>query len=437
MGDGSMIIAIVILVFMSGIFSATETAFSTFNRVRMKNLASDGNKRAELVLRLAEDYDSLITTILIGNNIVNITLASIATVLFVKWYPANGAALSTAVTTVIVLIFGEVSPKSIAKEMPDSFAMTIAPVVRVIRIMFTPLNFLFRIWKKLLAKIFKFKGAAAMTEDELMTIVDEAQQDGGINEQEGELIRSAIGFDDAEVADIITPRVDVVAVDKDTPIEEIEELFHDTGFSRLPVYDDTIDNIVGVLHEKDFTYMTRSGGTDIMPILRKAFFVPCRVKISKLLKQFQQEKAHMAIVLDDYGGTMGVATLEDVIEELVGDIWDEHDEVVELFTKNEDGSVTISGNARPLDMYDYFDVEPEEEDDLPQTVNGWVTMELGRMPEVGEEFDCGNLHVQVTKTDEKMVEEIRVTLIEPAEEPEDGETDENAGDEITEKEENK
>ncbi len=404
-----MIIAMVILIALSGLFSATETAFNTFNRVRMKNLAADGNKRAALVLKLADDYDALLTTILIGNNIVNIALTAIATVMFVAWFPHNGAAISTAVTTVLVLIFGEVSPKSIAKESPDRFSLTVAPVIRALMYVFTPFNAFFRAWKRMLAKLFKLKGTAAMTEEELITIVDEVQEDGGINEKEGELIRSVIEFDDAEVSDILTPRVDVVAIDKDADIEEITDLFYRTGFSRLPVYDETIDNVIGVLHEKEFYYLCRNQDKDITSVLTKPFLIPCHMKISNLLTKFQQAKAHMAIVLDDYGGMMGVVTLEDVIEELVGDIWDEHDEVIELFRENTDGSVNISGDARPIDVFDYFDIEPEDEDELPQTVSGWVTMQLGRFPEAGANFDVGALHVEVLKVDDKLVEEICVT----------------------------
>ncbi|MBE6613018.1 MAG: HlyC/CorC family transporter [Ruminococcaceae bacterium] len=410
-----MILAMVCLIAGSALFSATETAFNTFNRVRMKNLAADGDKKAALVLRLAEDYDSLLTTILIGNNIVNIALTAIATVMFVAWFPKNGAALSTAITTVLVLIFGEVSPKSIAKESPDGFAKAVAPLMRFLMIVMTPLTYFFRQWKKLLAKLFKLKGEQAMTEEELITIVDEAQEEGGINEQEGELIRSVIEFDDAEVADIITPRVDVVAIDKDMHGDEITDLFYRTGFSRLPVYDETIDNVIGVLHEKDFHYECRKQGKSIEDVLSKPFLVPCHMKISKLLTQFQKAKAHLAIVLDDYGGMMGIVTLEDVIEELVGDIWDEHDEVVELFRENADGSVDIAGDARPLDVFDYFDMEPENEDELPQTVNGWVTMVLGEFPEAGVTFDAEGLHVEVLNIEDKLVGEIRVTRLVPAE----------------------
>ncbi len=420
-----MIIAIVILVMMSGLFSATETAFNTFNRVRMKNLASDGNKRAATVLRLSEDYDSLISTILIGNNIVNIALTAIATVMFVKWFGANGAAISTAATTVFVLIFGEVSPKSIAKETPDGFTMAVAPFIRLLVFLFTPINLFFRLWKKMLAKVFHLGGEKAMTEEELITIVDEVQEDGVIDEQEGELIRSAIEFVDGDAEEIITPRVDVVAIDKDATTDEIAEIFFSTGFSRLPVYEETIDNIIGVLHEKDFYYLLRNGGKNIGEILKKPFFITCHVKISKLLTQFQQEKTHMAIVLDDYGGTMGIVTLEDVLEELVGDIWDEHDETPEqTVTENSDGTVTFAGDMKTDEFLEHFDIVPDDEDELPQTVSGWVTMQLGEFPEVGVQFDFDKLHVEVTKVDDKLVEEIKVTIIEADSDEDDADKDE-------------
>ncbi len=409
----SMIIAIVILIAMSAMFSATETAFNTFNRARMKNAASDGDKRAALVMKLSEDNDPLLSTILICKNLVNIGLAAIATVMIIARFPTSGAAISTAVTTIVVLIFGEVSPKSIVKEKPDSFVLAIAPVIRVIMVLFAPLNFFFRMWKKLLVKIFKLDTTQVTTDEEIMSIVEEAQQDGGIDEQEGELLRSAIEFTDAEAADIITPRVDVVAIDKDTSFEEITEIFHTSGFSRLPVYEETIDNIIGILHEKDFFYICKEDDFDIMSVLKKPFLITCHVKISKLLTQFQQAKSHMAVVLDDYGGTMGIVTLEDVIEELVGDIWDEHDEVVEQVTEHSDGTVTLTGDTRTLEMFELFEMEPEDEDELPQTVSGWVTMQLGEFPEAGVQFDFESLHVEVTKVDDKLVEEVKITKLEP------------------------
>ncbi len=410
------IIFMVILIAMSGLFSATETAFSTFNRVRMKNLASDGNKRAALTLKLADDYDSLLSTILIGNNIVNIALASIATIMFVKWFPSNGAALSTAVTTVLVLIFGEVSPKSVAKEAPDGFSMTVAPVMRLLMIVFTPINFFFRLWKKLLSKIFHLDNDDVMTEEELITIVDEAQQDGGIGEKEGELIRSAIEFTDVDAEEIITPRVDVVAIDKETPFDEITEIFHTSGFSRIPVYEDTVDNVIGILHEKDFFYLCRGKGQPLESVLKKPFFITCHVKISNLMSQFQQEKTHMAVVLDDYGGTMGIVTLEDVLEELVGEIWDEHDEVEEqTVTEHTDGTVTFAGDMHTDEFLEHFEKAVGDGEELPQTVSGWVTMQLGQFPEVGMEFDFEDLHVEVIKVDDKLVEEVKITRLEPSE----------------------
>lgn len=415
MSDIYAIIGAVVLITFSAIFSATETAFNTFNRARMKNLAADGNKKAARVLKLSEDYDSLLSTVLIGNNIVNIALTAIATVLFVKWVgEGNGPTLSTLVTTVVVLIFGEISPKSIAKEKADGYAMAIAPFIRALIVIFTPVNAFFRLWKKMLSKLFGLGETQAMTDEELITLVDEAQQDGGIDEQEGELIRSAIEFTDGDVETIITPRVDVVALDIDTPAEEIAALFYDTGFSRIPVYRETVDDIIGVLHEKDFYYEYRKGSVDIEKLLKKPYMITSHVKISRLLNQFQQEKTHMAIVLDDYGGTMGIVTLEDVLEELVGDIYDEHDEVEEeQITENSDGTLLLPGDMRTADLFERFELTPDDEEELPQTVSGLVTMCLGEFPEVGVVCEFESLHFEVTKVDDKLASEVKVTRIVP------------------------
>jgi len=412
------IIAMIILVAFSGFFSATETAFNTFNRARLKNLASQGNKRAELTLAISDKYDAFLSTILIGNNIVNIALTAIATVQFVNLFAdteISGSAVSTAVTTVVVLIFGEISPKTVAKEKADGFAMAVAPIVNIIMILFTPLCLIFSAWKRLLKVIFKIGETKAMTDEEIMTIVDEATQDGGIGEQEGELIRSAIEFTDAEVEAIMTPRVDVVAIDKESTPEEISAMFRTSGFSRLPVYEETIDNIVGILHEKDFYYARKDGCTDITPLLKKPFMITGHVKISRLLTQFQQAKTHMALVLDDYGGTMGIVTLEDVIEELVGDIYDEHDEVeAEQVTEHSDGTVTVAGDTRTSELFEMFELGEPEDEELPQTVSGFVTMLLGEFPEVGVSVDYDNIHIEVTAVDDKLATEVKVTRTEPS-----------------------
>lgn len=410
--EGDSILSIVIIAFLviaSAFFSATETAFLSFNRIKMKTAAQDGDKRAQKILDLFEKYDKLISTVLIGNNIVNLSAASLGTVLFVQQLKIqNGATVSTIVLTVIILLFGEITPKRIAKEIPDKITYAFYPLIKGLVVVFTPLAFLLNLWQRMLSKFFRFEGETGMTEDELITMVDEAQHDGGIDEDEGELIRSAIEFNDVEVKDIITPRVDISAIPENATMDEVAAVFYETGFSRLPVYKDSIDNIIGILHEKDFYYMRHKGNTDFSSAIGKALYVSEHVQISDLLKKFQLEKAHMAVVLDDFGGTLGICTLEDIIEELVGDIWDEHDEVIEQFVQNEDGSVTVDASARVIDMFEHFDMEPDDDDDLPQTVNGWVLKEMGHLPEPGESFKFENLTVEVTKSDEKIVEEVRI-----------------------------
>ncbi len=406
--DTISILIIILCVIASGYFSATETAFSSLNRIRIKNMAEKGTRRARLVLRLEENYDSLLSTILIGNNIVNIACASLATVLFVKLLGGEaGPGVSTAVTTVIVLIFGEISPKSIAKESPERFAMFSAPIINFLRILLTPVNLLFRLWKMLLSRLFKSQEDRSITEEELLTIVDEAQNDGGIGEQEGELLRSAIEFHELDVSDILTPRVDVVAVsDKDTP-EEVAEIFRSTGFSRLPYYEDTIDNILGVINQKDF-YGRKDWKAPVKEVVSPVLFITDSMKISRLLHLLQQNKAHMAVVTDEYGGTAGIVTLEDVIEELVGDIWDEHDAVEEEdFEKIAERRYRVEGSADLEEMLELFGMEEDPELDV-STVNGWVLGVLGRIPKEGEVFQYDKLTAKVTKADERRVIEVEV-----------------------------
>jgi len=410
------IIAMLVCIAFSALFSATETAFNTFNRARLKNLASQGNRRAKLVLDASEKYDAFLSTVLIGNNIVNIALTAIATAQFLEIFKdsnVSGSAVSTAVTTVVVLIFGEISPKTVAKEKADGFAMAVVPFIRLLMVLFTPLCLLFGAWKRLLSLVFKTGETQAMTDEELMTIVDEAQQDGGIGEQEGELIRSAIEFTDGEAESIMTHRTDVVALDKDTPFDEITDIFRSCGFSRLPVYEETIDSIIGVLHEKDFNYAERDGVRDITAIIKKPLMITSHVKISKLLNEFRSAKSHLAVVLDDYGGTMGIVTLEDVLEELVGDIYDEHDEVEEVqVTEHDDGTVTLTGDTKISEMFEMFEIEIPEDEELPQTVSGWVTMMLGEFPEVGVSVGYKGIIATVTAVDDKLASEVKIVRCE-------------------------
>lgn len=408
--NGILIPVLAGLLILSGFFSSTETAYSSLNKIRLKNKAAEGNRRAALTLRIAEDYDRLLSTILIGNNIVNIASASLSTVLFTAWLGGAGVSVSTVVMTVLVLIFGEITPKSLAKEAPESFAMFAAPIMRFFMGLLRPVNFLFMQWKKLITRIFKIKRNDQITEEELKTMVDEAESGGGIDRGEGDLLRSAIEFHDMTVEEICTPRVDVVAVDEEASMEEIGEIFRTHGLSRLPVYRETVDSVIGVIHEKDYYLNQHEGATDLHAFLNDVTCVAPGMKITALLRLLQQNKSHMAIVVDEFGGTVGVVTLEDILEELVGEIWDEHDEVVEEFRQISDHVYRVSCGADLEDMFELFRLNVDTEDFDFSTISGWVMQELGKIPEAGDQFDYENLHVTVTQTDMRRVLEIEVRV---------------------------
>ncbi len=412
-----MIIGIVVLLMMSAYFSATETAFSTLNKIRLKNMASDGNKRAKLTLDLSNDYDKMLSTILIGNNIVNIASTSIATVLFFNIIKNadTAATVSTAVMTVAVLIFGEISPKSMAKEAPESFAMFSAPILKFLMTILTPLNFIFSLWKKLLSMVFKFEDDRKMTQDELMVLVDEVTQEGGIDEDEGKLIRSAIEFTERSAEDILTPRIDLEAISKDATKEEVALLFQESGYSRLIVYEENIDDIIGVVHLKDFYTEKGITGKKLSEIMTEPVFVPKSIMISDLLKVLQTKKSHIAVVSDDYGGTLGIVTMEDILEELVGEIWDEHDEVIETFTEISENKFKVMCNTDLETFLKFFDIDYDDEN---ISLNGWVMEELEKIPETGDSFSYKNLDVKVMETDDRRAVEIEVIVNELPEEEE-------------------
>ena len=410
------IILMAVLVLFSAYFSATETAFSTMNKTRLRALAEKGNKRAELSLTLAEKYDTLLSTILIGNNIVNIALASIATLFFVEFVSAeNGATISTAVITVVVLIFGEISPKSIAKDMPERFAMLSAPMIQLLIWVFLPFNFIFSQWKKLLSKIFHSDEDAKMSQEELLLLVDEVQQEGSIDNNEGNLLRNAIEFTELRAEDILTHRVDLAAVPLDAEKDDIAEKFAQTQFSRLLVYEETIDKIVGVIHQKDF--YTASGITTlpISELMAPAVFIHQSEKISQLLKTLQTNKTHIAVVLDEYGGTLGIVTMEDILEELVGEIWDEHDEVVENYKDLGEGKYLVDCSVNLDDFSEFFSVEIESD----AVSLGGLVMELHEdLPEVGDSVVCAGLEITVAEMDSHRV--VAAEVIRLPEESEDG-----------------
>ena len=409
-----LLLVIVFCIIGSAYFSASETAFSTMNRIRMKNLADSGDSRAAVALKLVDNYDKLISTILIGNNIVNITSSSLATVVFTMWLADAGVSVSTAVMTVLVLIFGEISPKTLAKENAESFALATARLMRALMVLLTPLNFLFSLWKKLLDRLFKKQEDPGITAEELMTMVDEAQNDGGIDEHNGELIRSAIEFDDLDANDILTPRVDLVAVEKDDSMEEVGRVFMENTYSRLPVYEDTIDNIIGMIHEKDFFTALHNGADTFASAVKPVIYVSGGIKISKLLRLIQQSKTHVAVVVDEFGGTEGIVTLEDVLEQLVGDIWDEHDIVEQEIEEINNTTFVVSGSCSLEDFFEMFRLPEEEEEKYESiTVGGWVMEELRCVPEIGAHFVFHGNEVYVTKVEKRHVEEIRFQLSEP------------------------
>ena len=408
----TQIIVMVIMLICSSYFSATETAFSSLNKTRIKTLADKGDKKAERVLNLSENYDKLLSTILIGNNIVNIVLSSICTVFFIdiardiinSSNPQSlGSTFATIVSTIAVLVFGEITPKSLAKEFPERFAMFSAPIIKLLMIVMTPLSVIFGAIKLVLGKAIKSKDDRKMTQDELLTFVDEVEQEGGIDEAESELLRSAIEFTDREASDILTPRTSLEAVDEAATNAEISEVFSSTGYSRLPVYSGSIDSIIGIVHQKDF--FGKINGTDdsIKTIMNKPVYIPLSMKISDILKLLQKNKSHIAIVVDEYGGTTGIVTMEDILEELVGEIWDEHDEVVEDFVKIDDDTYRILCSMDLDKMLKFFEIEDETDS---ATVGGWVLEKFGCFPQVGDTFDFENVSVEVSGAEDQRVTEI-------------------------------
>lgn len=407
-----MIIVMIALTACSAFFSATETAYLSFNQLRMKNLASSGNKRAKLVMSMYDDYDRLISSILIGNNIVNITLSSISTVLFIKFIGDAGATVSTVVITVVVLIFGEITPKSVSKDFADPFVLKTVYIVRGCVCILYPFSMVFGLWQKLVDRITVKPEEDVVTEEEIITMVDEAEEDGKIDPDEGNLIRSAIGFSDLTASEILTPRSDIIYLTKDMTNDEISAKFMESGYSRMPMCEESLDDVCGILHEKDFLYYLKNPSVPIESILTKSVFVSKHINIYELLKILQDAKCHMAVVSDEFGSVVGIVTLEDIIEELIGEIWDEHDKVEELFTLLPDGSYLIDCSADTDALFELLGIETEDEHtEQAQTVNGWLIINFGYIPDIGEKIDLDGLHIEVTATDKTKILEAKISKL--------------------------
>lgn len=408
MNEPLLIGIVVVCLLFSAYFSATETAFSTFNKIKMRNLADKGNKSAKLVLNIEETYDTMLSTILIGNNIVNILSASLSTILFIGWIDdKSGPTVSTAVMTIIVLIFGEITPKTLAKQIPDKFAMFAAPFLKLLMIIFFIFTFIFKKWQDLISKLVKSKDEDIVTEEEILTLVEEAAEDGSINESESELIKSAIEFGDLEVIDIFTPRVDIIALPKDATYEDIDNAFSGNPFSRLPIYDEDIDHIVGIIYYKDF-YQAEEQNFKLENIIKQPMFVMKHKLVNELLKEFQTQKQHFAVVADEFGSVAGIVTMEDILEEIVGEIWDEYDEVFEEIKQVSETVYIISGKANVDKVLEVFDIEKDIE---PVTVNGWIAEELKTLPTRGTKLRFENLNIEVIKMKGRRIDSIKVTVL--------------------------
>lgn len=417
-----MIVVIILMVILSAFFSATETAFTSANRIRLKSLAAEGKHRAETVLRITEQYDRLISCLLIGNNIVNIIATTVATVLFTTVLPENGATWSTVVMTLVVLFFGEITPKTIAKMIPERFSMGVVGIISFLMAILKPIIVIIQFWQKLLSKMLGETKDTGITEEELMTMIDEVQEDGILDEDETELIRSAIEFTDVTAEEILTHRVNIIGIDYEMTMQEVGEVFNEHTFSRLPVYNETIDDIIGILHERDYMRLLLSGDTDWHQAIQPAECFPENVKIQHLLQSLQQQQAHMAVIVDEFGGTQGIVTMEDILEELVGEIWDEHDEVVVDYEELDDHSYSVSGSMNIDEFFETLELDVDTDEYESSTVSGWVSEMMGKLPHAGDTFTYDKANkiadIKVLQVEDRKVARILVTLSDKPEEDE-------------------
>ena len=416
MDDPLLYVLLVVLIAMSAFFSSTETAFSSISKIRLKRYEEQGDPRAKTASFIADHFDDALSAILIGNNIVNIASASIGTVLFTDMVgPELGPGVSTLVMTVVVLIFGEILPKTFAKENPDRMALRAARILAFLMKVLKPLVWFFVLLKTAMMKcVGSHNDLPSVTEEELKYIIEEIEDEGILEQHESELIQSALDFNDITVSEILTPRVDVIGVNRTATIEEVKDLFLTERFSRMPVYDKTIDNIVGVVSSKDFfSAYIRDNHFSLEDITQHIMFVPPKKLIGELLKDFQHSKDQMAVVIDQYGGTLGIITLEDILEELVGEIWDEDEETESEYTQIGDSVYQASGDARLDDLLEEIAPEIHLEDDHAMTVSGWILDRTERLPEEGEIFQLDGLTVTVLEVQEQRI--LRVKLEVPVE----------------------
>lgn len=406
---------IVILIALSAFFSASETAISSVNRIRLKGMAENGSRGAARALRILKKYDKALTTILIGNNIVNIATSSISTILCIQLVGEKyGSLVATVAVTIVVLIFGEIMPKSIAKDHAEGVCIGVSAVVAFLMMIFTPFSAFFIMLKNAMARLFRKKDSVSVTEEELMAIIDEIEDEGVLEEQESDLVRSALQFDEITADEIITPRVRIVAVDVNDSAEEVHDKFLSEQYSRMPVFEKNLDNIVGIINEKDFikAYEEKGGELSVRELIQDTIYVSSMQRISEVLRLMQKKKCHMSVVLDQHGGTLGIVTMEDLLEELVGEIWDESDEVRSPITMSGTNAFDVYGEVSLNSLRRFWegrdiDVEIDSE---AHTVAGWVLELFGSIPQKGDVTETDRLTVTVAEAAELRVIAVRIEL---------------------------
>ncbi|WP_297990159.1 hemolysin family protein [Anoxybacillus sp.] len=410
----SLIFLLISLIFLSAFFSASETAFSSVNKIRLKNYVDEKRRGSKKALYIAENFDRALSTILVGNNIVNIAAASISAKVATDLFGGNtGLVISTVGMTILILIFGEVLPKSLAKENAESFSLMISDVLYMLIQLFTPVTALLVMLKQFVSKLFGHRAdTPSVTEEELKVMVDLSEEEGVIDNKEKELVHRSLDFNDILVGEIFTPRIDMVAVEVNQPIEEIRDIFLRERYSRVPVYEGDIDNVIGILSESDFfSQLVQGKEVNVRELLRTPLFVVESMRISTLLPELQKSKVHMAIVIDEFGGTSGLITLEDILEQIVGEIWDEHDEAVKTFQKINDYEYEFNAEL-PLDEFcDILGIE--ELESSSHTLGGWVFEMFERIPTVGESFEHESLTVTVRQVENRRIRKVLVRIREP------------------------
>lgn len=407
----------ILCIFLSAFFSSSETAFTSANQHRLKNQAEEGNRQAQQAEKLINQYEQLLSTILIGNNLVNILSSAVATLFFVQLFPIYGATISTIVTTIILLIFGEITPKLVAKLFPEKLAKQFSGILTVLNKLFSPVVWVLSQWQRLVIDLLPVKNSPSISEDELLTMLNVAKSEGTLEDDEHDLVRAAIRFDDTEVSQIITPRIDIDGIDIESSFEEIDQVFEQTNHTRLAVYDGTIDELIGTIHERDFNRFVKrhanhpESNKDLRSIISKPHYVPITMLLSDLLQFMQLNKVHLSYVIDEFGSIQGIVTMEDILERLVGDIWDEHDQIeLELTELEPQQKIQVSGLMTLEDLYDYFDKRYEGDWDS-STVSGLVMELIHRMPEVGDCVEIDQLKITVESIDNGRVMSALVELI--------------------------